>query len=294
MRAIRCAALLFIAMSCVVPALPAAGDTPLATLLSEGSWAAVGPRPVPAVELSPSPRIVDLADLTRCADSCTGGAGCCDEATAECNRRWYVSGILGVSFATLSSGGENTAEGGFENAGAVNRSLLTAGGAVGVAFTRANGQLRAEVEGRGRNNLLGVTEGFQPPDATTIYDVRAADQWLVTANLWRDWFLTEQLGWYAGGGLGGGGYRLSVDDGFVTGSGAVGGLAWQAGGGIFYQVNSRITLDLGYRFFQITRTNVPLTDRATGDSSGNFTSLLSANELLLSIRIYEPFARWRR
>jgi opacity protein-like surface antigen len=232
-----------------------------------------------------------LAGALGCTDE---AAGCCDIANECDSPRWYVSGIVGASFATLASGGVNTAEGGFQNVGSANDTLFTAGGALGRAFARTGGQLRVEVEGRGRDLLTGTTQGFQPPVPTSNYDVRAADGWLVTANLWRDFYLTDRLGAYGGGGIGGGGYRLSVNDGFVSGYSHVGGFAWQAGGGVFYQVNRRITLDLGYRFFEIGRTSVPLTTISTLAPSGSYTSMFSTSELLLSVRVYEPFARWRR
>lgn len=236
----------------------------------------------------------DSLPLVACGTSCMGAGGCCDLPDGCCGRRWYVSGIVGASFATLSSGGTNTAEGPFENLGSSSDSLFTAGGALGMAFARPGGQLRAEVEGRGRDKFVGQTQGFQPPAPTTPYDVEAADGWSVTANLWRDFSIAERFGLYGGGGVGGGGYRLSVTDGLVSGYDQVGGFAWQAGGGIIYQVNSRVTLDLGYRFFQIADTTVGLEDLATGGTAGTYRSMFSASELLLTVRIYEPFSRWTR
>ena len=221
-------------------------------------------------------------------------AGCCDIASECVAPRWYLTGIVGASFATLASGGVNTAEGGFNNSGSANDTLFTAGGALGRAFARPGGQLRIEVEGRGRDMLSGTTQGFQPPVSTSNYNVRAADGWLATANLWRDFYLTDRLGVYGGGGIGGGGYRLSVTDGYVSGYRQVGGFAWQAGGGVFYQVSSHVALDLGYRFFETGRTSVPLENMSTLAASGNYTSMFSASELLLSVRVYEPFSRWRR
>ena len=219
------------------------------------------------------------------------GTGCCDSiASDRPSRRFYITGIIGASFATLESGGVNTA-GDFPNTGRATDSLLTAGGAVGMAFDRANGLLRLEVEGRGRDALQGQTNSFKPPTPTFFYSVRAVDGWSVMANAWRDVYLTKRLGFYGGGGIGAGGYRLTVDDGLVSGYGHVGGFAWQAGTGATYQITDRMTIDLGYRFFETVSDGLPLTENGAGGlPAGSYLSNFYASELLLSVRIYEPFS----
>ena len=216
--------------------------------------------------------------------------GCCDELDADCpSRRFYVTGIIGASFGTLQSGGVNT-EGNFPNTGRATDSLLTAGGAVGMAFDRASGLLRLEVEGRGRDALQGSTNSFEPPTPSFFYSVRAADGWSVMTNAWRDWYLTERLGFYGGGGIGAGGYRLTVNDTVVSGYGHVGGFAWQAGTGTTYQLTEWTTIDLGYRFFDTVSDSLPLTVIGSGGApAGSYVSNFYASELLLSVRIYEPF-----
>jgi len=232
-----------------------------------------------------------------CAGNCCEGNCCADQATGCCDelgdersaRRCYITGIIGASFGSLQSGGTNT-EGNFSNTGRANDSLLTAGAAVGMAFDRSAGLLRLEVEGRGRDALSGLTDSFAPPTPTYFYSVRAADGWSVMANAWRDWNLTERLGFYGGGGIGAGGYRLTVNDGVVSGYGHVGGFAWQAGTGTTFQVTRRTTLDLGYRFFDTVSDSLPLTtDGSGGLPAGSYASNFYASELLLSVRIYEPF-----
>ena len=71
--------------------------------------------------------------------------------------------------------------------------------------------------------------------------------------------------------------------------------AWQVGTGITYQLSDRITLDTGYRFFAMAPGSTPLGISDSGFSIplGSFTSAFSASELLISIRIYEPFRSWR-
>jgi len=218
-------------------------------------------------------------------------AGCCDDLDADCpSRRFYITGIIGASFGTLQSGGSNTLFDEFPNTGRASDSLLTAGGALGMAFDRSNGLLRLEVEGRGRDALSGMTNSFEPPTPTYFYSVRASDGWSVMANAWRDWYLTQRLGFYGGGGIGAGGYRLTVNDSVVSGYGHVGGFAWQAGTGTTYRLTERTTIDLGYRFFDTVSDSLPLTaiDPA-GIPAGSYLSNFYASELLLSVRIYEPF-----
>lgn len=219
-------------------------------------------------------------------------AGCCDAiADGHSGRRFYITGIIGASFATLQSGGINPA-GDFANTGRSTDSILTAGAAGGVAIDRSGGLLRLEVEGRGRDLLTGSTNSFQQATPPFFYATRAADGWSVMANAWRDWYLTERLGFYGGGGIGAGGYRLTVDDGVVAGYGHVGGFAWQVGTGTTYQITRRTTLDLGYRFFDTVTDALPLTTAiGAGGPAGSYLSNFYASELLLSIRIYEPFRR---
>ena len=230
-----------------------------------------------------------------------------DDATAELpRRRFYVSGIVGTSFATLTSGGDQnfvTPSGDdrlYPNTGTVDRSLFTAGGAIGVAFDRQAGLLRAEIEGRGRDALTGTTANLRPDGLVYGgYAVEAVDGWSAMANLWRDVFLTESIGVYAGGGSGGGGYSVHVVNPGVAadpdgaGSSGVGNFAWQAGGGVTWAASDRVTLDLGYRFFAIGRGSSSLFTDPTGTYVGEYTSAFTASELLLSVRIYEPFRRRR-
>jgi opacity protein-like surface antigen len=70
----------------------------------------------------------------------------------------------------------------------------------------------------------------------------------------------------------------------------MGGFAWQAGTGTTYQITKRTTIDLGYRFFETVPDSLPLTVNGTGGlPAGSYASNFYASELLLSVRIYEPF-----
>ena len=206
-------------------------------------------------------------------------------------RQFYVSGILAASFDTLFTGEPPS----------IQQTAFSAGGALGVALNRPNGLLRFEFEGRGRDN---ITETFAL-DAANYSTISVSDGWSAMANMWRDLFFTKNFGAYAGGGIGGGGYRSTYSIALpflglpaINGSSHTSSFAWQAGCGVVYAVNSRLTLDLGYRFYALepTQTDLYLSGSAASPPVllGTTENTFSASELLLSIRIYEPFRGWMR
>ena len=123
-----------------------------------------------------------------------------------------------------------------------------------MAIPRAVGQLRLEVESRYRDSykLNAPTNGL----LTGSFSV--GDNWSMLANACRDIPLTEQVGLYAGGGIGGGGYSMDYDVSFLSlqlaGKSQIATFAWQAGGGVMYALGERVTLDLGYRFCNVLTT----------------------------------------
>jgi opacity protein-like surface antigen len=220
--------------------------------------------------------------------------------------RPYVTGIVGASFGTINAGGgslfaETTQ---LQTVGSVNDTMFNGGGAIGMAIARPSGLLRMEVEGRARGPMSGQTE-FEIISATTVgavvpLDVTVTNGWSAMTNFWRDYFLTDRFGVYGGGGFGIGGYQYSMQgaDGVfpLSGSSVVNTFAWQVGTGVTYQLNDRITFDTGYRFFAMTPGSTPLAVTNDGRAIqpiGSYTSAFSASELLVSVRIYEPFRNWR-
>lgn len=204
--------------------------------------------------------------------------------------RFYVSGLIGSSWATLTTSDPDQ----LATPSAVDP-ILTAGGAVGMALERQAGRLRFEIEGRG-HGTLGTSFG----DAIQATSFQATDTWSAMANLWRDVDVTRKLSLYAGGGVGGGGYQFDYQSS-IPGSGTdyaalgpVTAFAWQAGCGVNYALTDRITIDLGYRFFAIESGSIDLVQSAGAVSStSRLGTGLSASEVLLGVRIYEPFRRWR-
>ena len=189
-------------------------------------------------------------------------------------RRFYLSGMIGPSFANVSSPNDSTF--------ASSDTLFNAGGALGVAFEREHGRLRLEVEGMGRSTYDAPFASSLRPDANTVL----TNNWSVMQNFWRDLMLTDRFGVYGGGGIGAGGYILGETLGgttdYTTPDAA---FAWQAGGGLLWQLSDRLTFDVGYRYFQIN------TIQQAGFVVPN---QFAASELMFSLRLYEPFRNWRR
>jgi len=220
--------------------------------------------------------------------------------------RGYITGIAGASFGTINAGGitpfGGTAQ--LQTVGSVNDTMFNGGGAIGMALARPSGLLRMEVEGRARGPMHGQT-AFEVVSATTEsvsvpLDVSATQGWSAMTNFWRDFFFNDRLGVYGGGGFGVGGYQYSMQgsDGKIplAGSSVVNTFAWQVGTGVTYQLSDRVTFDTGYRFFAMTPGSTPLAVTNGGllvQPAGSYTSAFSASELLLSVRIYEPFRNWR-
>ena len=187
-------------------------------------------------------------------------------------RRFYITGMLGPSFANFGSPVIPQLD--------TTDTLLAAGGAVGVSLERQRGRLRLEVEGMGRDTYVGAFS-FAPEFNTIV-----ANNWSVITNVWRDFMLTERFGIYGGGGIGAGGYRLGetvrVGKEYFDPTAA---FAWQAGGGLIYQITDRLTFDVGYRYYQID---------VIQQSANVVPNQFASSEVMFGLRLYEPFRRWRQ
>ncbi|MFM1903475.1 MAG: hypothetical protein RLZZ440_1375 [Planctomycetota bacterium] len=188
-------------------------------------------------------------------------------------RRFYLSGMIGPSFAQLTSPASPAL--------ASDDTLFNAGGAIGIAFERRNGRLRLETEGMGRDTYDTPFNVDPSPNNTTIL----TNNWSVMQNMWRDFMLTDRFGIYGGGGIGAGGYILGEQfDGEVDYADPGASFAWQFGGGLLWEVTDRLTFDVGYRYFHIDTITQP----------GTLPNQFSASELMFTLRLYEPFRNWRR
>lgn len=189
-------------------------------------------------------------------------------------RRIYLSGMIGPSFASVTSPAEPSLRS--------DDTLFNAGGAVGIAFERRRGWLRLELEGMGRDTYFAP---FNDAPTEANYTV-LTNNWSVMQNVWRDVMLTNRFGIYGGGGIGAGGYILGeqVDEERLyapPGSS----FAWQFGGGLLWEITDRLTFDVGYRYFSLDTIQ---------QASFVFPNRFSASELMFTLRLYEPFRNWRR
>jgi opacity protein-like surface antigen len=202
-------------------------------------------------------------------------------------RQFYLSSIVGGSFLVVTA--DNSPS-----------SILTAGGAMGIAFDRPGGRVRVEAEGRYRDPIEQTYLGFNretprtgldapgpiPPKPELIGTMQAKSYggWSAMANIWRDFQLTDRIDAYVGGGIGGAGFQTSfqqIDS--AEPSPAVleyrTAYAWQIGVGGIWNVNDRVAVDLSYRIFGLG-WSITADDLAFG---------FLRSEVLLSLRIYEPF-----
>ena len=237
--------------------------------------------------------VLSLLGLTainsvQAADECDSFLSCCD--TGENCRQFYLGGIVGANFGTYIKEDTFTY--------LPNQSLFSAGGTLGMRSLRENGAWRFEFEGRGRDQISGTVTIPQFDPATL--NVEAVNGWSAMVNIWRDYNVVGDVDIYAGAGIGAGGYRAKIlgetvpTVTFINGNDNVSNFAWQAGGGVIYNATNRFALDLGYRFFSIGDTAANYTTSlVTPPATLSYQTNYSASELLLTLRIYEPFRRWR-
>lgn len=258
-------------------------------------------------ELGSTYQAEDLADEAPFADIGYGSGSAAN--------RFYVSGIMGASFARGAAGGQNQvlsvpgANISLGQTGASDQTVFTGGAAIGLALDRPMGQWRMEVEGRWRDPVDGEALGFVSVNGAPVVgvplDFRVGSGWSAMTNFWRDLDINDTFSVYGGGGFGAGGYQYQTTSGPILGIASIDGqnsvttFAWQVGVGAVYRLNSRVEFDAGYRFFAMADADVPMTaNAAIGPVNvslplGNFSSAFSASELLFSVRIYEPFRNWR-
>lgn len=186
------------------------------------------------------------------------------------NRRFYASGMIGPQFLGLTE--SNVLNDTYDS------TVFSAGAAAGVALDRRNGYLRLELEGMWRDDGIAIADNGGTP-----VRLAANNGWSVMQNVWRDFLITDRFGVYGGGGLGGGGYTLAVDDAAQRLDAT---FAWQFGGGLIYEISDRLTFDVGYRYFQID-------DVTNTFAIGDVVSRYGASELMFTLRLYDPLRRWQ-
>ena len=163
---------------------------------------------------------------------------------------------------------------------------------MGVALDRSNGRIRVELEGRYRDPIEQTYLGFNKtpprlgakPELIGTMQAKAYGGWSAMANLWRDFQLTDHLDAYGGGGIGVAGFETSFQQIDTATPAPIANqyfneYAWQLGVGGIWNINDRVAVDLSYRVFGVGWT-ITSNELAYG---------FLRTEVLLSLRIYEPF-----
>jgi opacity protein-like surface antigen len=204
----------------------------------------------------------------------------------------YLRGDLGVGLGQVGNLEVQPAAGGalLDSPDQDMGSTFMGGLGVGYAF---NSWLRFDVTGeyRGGTRLTGTDIWNGGPNnvgavgGTNMYDGNLST-WLGMANAYVDLGTFCELGCitpYVGAGVGYGMHSLTVQDhGAVGQSGAPtsatsgygkessSGLAWAVMAGLAYQVNDKLTMDLGYRYLNLGDSpEVDVVNLATGNSDGS-------------------------
>ena len=210
------------------------------------------------------PSIIDACDVPIENVSCSTRPNC---------RRFYITGLWGVSAATLDN---LTPTRGFDT----SANIFTAGIAGGVSLERERGRLRLEAEWLQRDFYRGAINAT--PGASLV----TSKNWSVLANAWRDFMVTEKFGCYGGGGIGGGGItgfgefdRVPATDSFTSSA-----FAWQAGGGLICEVTDQVTFDVSYRWYQVNGLSSP--PRIIPGPTLDYR--YGASQVMFSLRMFEP------
>ena len=207
------------------------------------------------------PSIIDACDVPIENVSCSTRPNC---------RRFYITGLWGVSAATIDDGDF------FSYDSSAN--IFTAGIAGGISLERERGRLRLETEWLQRDFYRGTI-------ASSRDSIVATENWSVLANVWRDFMITERVGCYGGGGIGGGGLTAVGDFGPtpITRTYKSSSFAWQAGGGLLYEVTDQVTFDVSYRWYQVN--GLTMAGYVIGR---DYDYRYGASQVMFSLRMFEP------
>ena len=185
-------------------------------------------------------------------------------------KRFYITGLWGPSAATLNDKSEDILRNN-------SQTIFTAGIAGGLSLERNRGRLRVEAEWLQRDYFESQT--VFGPTANVI----AINNWSVLTNVWRDFMFTNRFGCYGGGGIGAGGLRLGeTSTGQTVFDNASTAFAWQAGGGLIYEISDQVTFDASYRWYQLG--DFPVSGGGLNTDDFNF----AASQIMFSIRVFEP------
>jgi opacity protein-like surface antigen len=216
--------------------------------------------------------LTNFQDIPSIIDACDAPIQNVGYSNGQNSRRFYITGLWGTSAATL----DNVTPPGFNT----SANIFTAGIAGGVSLERERGRLRLEAEWLQRDFYRGNVPEI--PGGS----IRATENWSVLANVWRDFMITERIGCYGGGGIGGGGLTTvgEADRDPVTTTFKSSSFAWQAGGGLLYEVTDQVTFDVSYRWYQVHSLSGPSALSAANVDNYRF----GASQVMFSLRMFEP------
>jgi opacity protein-like surface antigen len=138
-----------------------------------------------------------------------------------------------------------------------------------------------EAEWLQRDFYRGAINAFPGAGASLV----ATENWSVLANVWRDFMITERIGCYGGGGIGSGGLtNFAEGPSFRTPPIKSSSFAWQAGGGLLYEVTDQVTFDVSYRWYQVHSLSGPSALSAANVDNYRY----GASQVMFSLRMFEP------
>jgi opacity protein-like surface antigen len=216
--------------------------------------------------------LTNFQDIPSIIDACDAPIQNVGYSNGQNSRRFYITGLWGTSAASL----DNVTPPGFNT----SANIFTAGIAGGVSLERERGRLRLEAEWLQRDFYRGNVS--EVPGGS----IRATENWSVLANVWRDFMITERIGCYGGGGIGGGGLTIvgEADRDPVTNQFKSSSFAWQAGGGLLYEVTDQVTFDVSYRWYQVHSLSGPSALSAANVDNYRY----GASQVMFSLRMFEP------
>lgn len=146
--------------------------------------------------------------------------------------------------------------------------------------------LRAEIEGQFRDTGRLVTGSFPgPPGPPTFFYQTHAGTHALFGNLWLDWRVGGPFTLFVGGGIGAAWHDVSTNDTVVSGSGISTDFAWQAGGGIAYDLSKHFQLVFGVRYVDLGKSDTRLSTIGGGLDAGNYTLDHTAVDYRLGVRL---------
>ena len=201
---------------------------------------------------------------------------CTSPAFALDKIKLYVEGEAGGSFANLESSGWNTA-GSFANTGEKGDKSPVAGVRLGAQLLDF---LRADI-GYTYRGCLGFTTNSLTP--TYFYRTHIDNTNTVMLSLFLEPVHLKKFTPYIGVGVGNTWMKSYTNDTVVGGSRSQMNFSWQGETGVQYGLTDRITLKLGYRYVDMGKLKINLSN-SVGGSAGSYKGRLTANEVIFGAR----------